>query len=365
MRRAFKWGWIAGTALVLAACTAAPNQAPSGNPSFSLSPASVAGVTDQQPAKPAREAYQLTEFPMGGRHGPHDVWIGPDGLIWTSNQTSNTLSAFDPAQQSFRFWDVPSPRSGPHGLMVDSQNRVWFTEISAHKLGLFDVASGSVLWERPIPTRAGGPHTPIADGSGLWISIPGQPDGAWFTEQSGDRIGFARAADGDIREFAVPTRNAGLYGITWAPDGSLWFAELTAHQIGHLDPSNGAITEYRPPTPSQGARRVAVDAQGRVWFTEFIAGQLGMYDPASGQWWESAPPTPRSQPYAIAVDRWGVVWFSEFEPHQLVSYDPENEAFTEYHLPPSTGCRTIVTDADGAVWCAGSGRDSLIVLAAR
>jgi hypothetical protein len=43
--------------------------------------------------------------------------------------------------------------------------------------------------------------------------------------------------------FAVPTPNAGVNGITAAPDQTIWFTEKSAHKIGVLT-SLGRFTEY-------------------------------------------------------------------------------------------------------------------------
>src|SRR5260221_9494764 len=44
--------------------------------------------------------------------------------------------------------------------------------------------------------------------------------------------GVATAASPTISEFAIPTANSGLAGITAGPDGNVWFTEVNSNQIG-------------------------------------------------------------------------------------------------------------------------------------
>jgi hypothetical protein len=55
----------------------------------------------------------------------------------------------------------------------------------------------------------------------------------WFTENRGDKIGRITTA-GSIREFGIPTPNAGPITITTGPDGALWFTEESGNKIGRI-----------------------------------------------------------------------------------------------------------------------------------
>src|SRR5437868_3845865 len=87
------------------------------------------------------------------------------------------------------FWSPSRANSGPHGIMVDAGGLVWFTEMNTNRMAVFD-PSTERFRELPIPTTGSGPHTPIVDGNGLWFSVVPPTSGPWFTEQSGNKIGY-------------------------------------------------------------------------------------------------------------------------------------------------------------------------------
>ena len=77
------------------------------------------------------------------------------------------------------------------------------------------------------------------------FGIVASGEDVWFTERNGDAIGHLDAAR-TLREYALPTRKAGPYGITLADDGTLWFTEAQADKLGHLE-ADGAIEIYAVP----------------------------------------------------------------------------------------------------------------------
>src|SRR5579871_1664252 len=189
------------------AATEAPTAQATAVPLSSAgAPLSVAAPTPVP--MPDVDTYTMREIPLpDGQTAPHDVWIGPDGMVWTSNQASNSISRFDPKSATFRAWSVPTPNASPLGLTVDYRNHVWFTEIDANKIGMFDPATER-FQEWSVPTPASQPNSIIADGNGLWIQAPPQANGVWFTEQAGNKVGYLDSATGQFAEYPIPTEDS-------------------------------------------------------------------------------------------------------------------------------------------------------------
>ena len=63
------------------------------------------------------------------------------------------------------------------------------------------------------------------------------------------------------------------------------------------------------------------------------------------------------------VARDGSVWLSEFSGNKLARFDPQSETFEEFDIPTANaGCRTMLQDQDGAIWCPESAPGKLLRL---
>jgi streptogramin lyase len=103
------------------------------------------------------------------------------------------------------------------------------------------------------------------------------PDGnVWLTLTSVQSNCIERidAITGASRCFAVPTPQAGPFGITAGNDGALWFTEQAAGKIGRIA-TNGTIAEFREPyvSPtliSAPPRMSTFNAVRSVWFVAHV-----------------------------------------------------------------------------------------------
>ena len=74
------------------------------------------------------------------------------------------------------------------------------------------------------------------------VNIAGTTNYVWFTDYANNAVGRLNR-NGKVREYTVPTENAGPYGIAAAADGSIWFTEYNAHKVGRLD-KHGHFQEF-------------------------------------------------------------------------------------------------------------------------
>jgi len=309
------------------------------------------GLTAQNPAG-ALVDIVIDEWavPVGSR--PHDPAVAPDGSIWYTGQTANTLGRLNPATASITEYALPTPRSGPHGLVADGSGRIWYTGNTASHIGSLDPTTGEVR-EYPMPDpQARDPHTPIFDRTGT----------LWFTVQGGNFVGRLNPASGEITLIRSLTPNSLPYGIVINSAGRPFFDLFGTNKLATIDPETLAITEYVLPSGAR-PRRIAVTPDDVVWYTDYARGYLGRLDPRSGVVTEFPSPSgARSMPYGIASTSDGIIWYSEsgMEPNTIVRFDPATGGMQSWPIPSGGGVvRHMVAAPNGDVWLACSGVDRL------
>jgi virginiamycin B lyase len=342
-----RWLALAGTLVVIGACTASP-PAPSRTAPSPVSPAS---PSTRGPASPTpTEGADLTfrEFRVPAGTHPHDVAPAPDGRVWYTAQRSGELGVLTPETRRTRH--VPlGPGSAPHGVIVGPDGAPWITDSGLNAIVRVDPESFEVSRFR-LPGPGANLNTAAFDGDGV----------LWFTGQSGV---YGRVEPGSrrVQVFDAP-RGAGPYGIAATPDGTVWLASLAGSYIARIDSSDGGLTVVDVPTGGGGARRVWSDSRGRLWVTEWFAGMLARYDPADRSWREWKLPGRDPQPYAVYVDGSDIVWVSDFGANALVRFDPRTERFQRFPFPTHGAAVRQLLGRPGQVWGAESSTDKLVVL---
>ena len=196
-----------------------------------------------------------------------DIVAGPDGRLWFTEfgTGGNQIGSIDPSAPNpgttIQEYNVAGG-SGPFGITVGPDKLIWFTEELGGAIGHLDPKAANVqasLVEIPLPAGQDSP-TGIVTG----------PDGQlWFTLQNSGRIGTITTT-GAIGGFDLP---AGLphdpTGITLGADGALWFAfgqQTTPRSVGSRPLVTSRRERYRSrppirsssppaPTPPSGSPR--------------------------------------------------------------------------------------------------------------
>lgn len=288
--------------------------------------------------------------PAGSR--PHDPAVGPDGYIWYTGQTVNTLGRLNPETGSVTEYPLPTPRSGPHGLVADAAGTIWYTGNTARHVGRLDPTTGEVQEFQMPDTRARDPHTPIFDQAGM----------LWFTVQGGNFVGRLDPGSGDVALVSSRTASSLPYGIVVDSRGRPFFDLFGTNKIGRIDPATLEIVEYTLPAGAR-PRRIAVTADDVIWYTDYARGFLGRLDPRTGAVTEFASPAgARSRPYGMTSTSDGAIWYSEsgVEPNTVVRFDPSTGRMQHWPIPSGGGIvRHMVTAPNDDVWMACSGVDRL------
>ncbi len=150
--------------------------------------------------------------------GPSGIVTGTNGDHWFTEFRGNKIGKITSNGRVTEF-SIPTPNSGPLGIM-SGNGGLWFTEFNAGKIGR--ITEDGVITEFDLPTPNAGP-----------AGISFGPDFAtWFTETHTDRIGRI-TFDGFVTEYAIPTAGSVPLGITHDPEG-IWYTESSGNKIGAL-----------------------------------------------------------------------------------------------------------------------------------
>src|SRR6476646_8339988 len=69
---------------------------------------------------------------------PHDPAVGPDGIVWYTDQNNSFIGRLDPAAGTITDVPTPTPESGPHGIVVAPDGMVWYTAQRSGLIGRVD-----------------------------------------------------------------------------------------------------------------------------------------------------------------------------------------------------------------------------------
>ncbi len=316
------------------------------------------------PAVPAADpaSYELREFDAGSCGAGRDIAVAPDGRVWYAGSERNTIVMFDPREEQFRCWPLPTRNARPQGLRVDRDGMVWVTlaGLPDNKLAMFDPRT-ELFAEFLMP------HRPQLFVFPDRLVFDAERDPV-FSLAYGDGAGRIDRKSGHFDYFPLPTFRARPDGIDVARNGHIWMSESIANKLVEIDPKTGKATEFVHPfaTDDPGMGAIALDSRGNVWFAEHEFGSLGLFEPRSRRWRSWRTPANGGNPYgvsAIAVDHRDAVWFTHTGGNYIGRFDPRTDSVSVYPFPTDdTDCRDIDFGKDGAVWCVSTQSPKLIRL---
>jgi virginiamycin B lyase len=259
-----------------------------------------------------------------------------DGNVWIWQYRGHWFSKLDPKTGQFTEFAIPDvDQASNHAVVIGPDNMIWFSEQATDTLGKMDPVTHKITRYRE--KSRGTRHTLVVDSKGM----------VWSTGSPLSRFDPETETYNDFTE--VPS----AYGIALDKDENVWFSEFTKNgKIGKVDAKTGKITKYAQPTPDSWPRRLKIDAQGNVWFCEYEAGKIGRFDPKTETFKEYALPGGRPSPYALEIDKnTGHLWISSLEMDTVTEMDPATGKITTYpFLFSENGMRDFFQDAEGRMW---------------
>ena len=215
---------------------------------------------------------------------------------------------------------------------------------------------------------------PLATPGATPLGIAAGSDGAlWFTEYvpgngtavpAASKIGRI-AANGTIREFALPSDASAPDGIVAGPDGALWFVETGSQKIGRIT-TDGAISEFAIPFPTNAipqAGTITMGSDGALWFPEGYIRAVGVGAGTAVIGRIATDGTVTSFtidqggiPFAIAAGSDGALWFLGSAccgVHYAGLFHLTTDGIGKSVTSSSLSLDGITAGPDGALWLGG------------
>jgi virginiamycin B lyase len=207
-------------------------------------------------------AGDMTDYGISPYQNALSIAEGPDHNFWTTLQPSaigriTTAGGFDT-------FPIPKRYGGSSSYLLS---------IASGFGGLWAIDQDEYAYYMLAITTQGKIHGFKLAYGYKGASLASAGDGTiWFTDNGTNSIAHM-TTPGKIKEYSIPTQNAGPEGICQASNGKIWFVENSANKIASMTPS-GTFKEYTIPTAESGASGIVEGPDGALWFTESI-GQIG------------------------------------------------------------------------------------------
>lgn len=111
------------------------------------------------------------ETPLPGLPISYDLIVASDGIVWTSELVGNRIVRLDPETGETQAYTLPQSASGPRRFDEDQYGRLWIPEFSGGRLAVFDPADES--WrEFELPTPDCAPYIAQVDDANqrVWVT---------------------------------------------------------------------------------------------------------------------------------------------------------------------------------------------------
>ncbi|BDQ30522.1 lyase [Nitrosopumilus zosterae] len=261
--------------------------------------------------------YDNPSWPQGGRSMMWGIDYAPDGTVWYTDETYDSVWKFSTIDEKYERLSYPSEgNSLPQKLQVHG-SQIIVNDFTGNKITFLDpTQSDDNVNYLSIPS-------PIDDSVTADFAVD-ENNNVWFTnwlfQQGGvlvkfDQNGyFDSVANSDeehlplldfIEIYQLPPELLTPNGSVVADDGTIWLADTTTSYFFNFDPLTKVFTQYvtSDPLPST------------------YGNQTGVVK------------TPISRPYWIESDDQGRLVFNAQTANNISVMDPKSQSLVEYHIP--------------------------------
>ena len=262
--------------------------------------------------------YENSLWPPGGRSMMWGIDYAPDGSIWYTDESFNSIWKFSTIDEKYDRIAYPSESgdSLPQKLLIDG-SQIIVNDFTGNKLTFLDPSqSGEEVNYLSIPS-------PVDDSVTADFAID-VDDNVWFTnwlfQQGGVLVKFDQNGYRDtvvnsgeqylplidfIELYQLPVSLLTPNGATVSQDGTVWLADTTSSSFFSFDPVSEKFIQYVTADP----------------LLSTYGNQTGIVK------------APISRPYWIESDDQGRIIFNEQTSNNISIMDPVSQSLVEYHVP--------------------------------
>jgi len=261
--------------------------------------------------------YENSLWPPGGRSMMWGIDFAPDGSVWYTDESYDSIWKFSTIDEKYQRIAYPSEgNSLPQKLFIDG-SRIIINDFTGNKLTFLDVAQSSDdVNYLSIPS-------PVDDSVTADFAIDAN-DNVWFTnwlfQQGGvlvkfDQTGYRNLAENPdeqiqplldfVKVYQLPPELLTPNGAVVGDDGTIWLADTTSSSFFSFDPVSEEFIQYTTADP----------------LLSTFGNQTGIVK------------TPISRPYWIESDEQGRIIFNEQTANNISVMDPKEQSLVEYHVP--------------------------------
>ena len=261
--------------------------------------------------------YDNPLWPPGGRSMMWGLDYAPDGNIWYTDESYDSIWKFSTLDEKYERLAYPSEgNSLPQKLRIDG-SQIIINDFTGNKLTFLDPnQSGDDVNYLSIPS-------PVDESVTADFAIDAD-DNIWYTnwlfQQGGILVKFNQngyldsvANSGEkflplldfIEIYQLPLELLTPNGAMVANDGTVWLADTTSSSFFNFDPLTEQFVQYVTADPL-----------------------LSTYGNQTG-----VVKTPISRPYWVESDDQGRIVFNEQTANNISVMDPKSQSLVEYHIP--------------------------------
>ena len=296
----------------------------------------------------------------------HDIWLGPDGLIWVADDQVplRTTAKLDPRTgkvTDYYLKDEKGHSYSTHSVAGDSaKNLVWLGSRPDANFLLFDPKTEQFTrFPRPAGMEGFVGGTVSVDSKGIpWAvctsgAVKLDPATGKYTYYKSPHTATGYGIIVDRKDNAWHTQPGietivRVDGVT-GKSTEVVFEQLKRPEVTAVDWERGAkITagQNSAPPQHQAPRRMSADPNSdNVWVSLYTGNRIARVNINTLEQKQWELPHDFSQPYANTTDKNGNVWINAMNLDRIVKFDPKTEKFTEYKMPTlGSEIRHIIAD---------------------
>jgi virginiamycin B lyase len=261
--------------------------------------------------------YDNPTWPDGARSMMWGMDYAPDGSVWFTDETYDSVWSFSTLTEEYNRLSYPSEgNSLPQKLMIDG-SQIIINDFTGNKLTILNInLSDEEVNYLSIPSALDDSVTAdfaLDANNDIWYTN-------WLYQQGGflvkfDQDGYLDAVSNSgeqflplidfINAYALPVQLLTPNGITFSDDGLLWIVDTTSSSFFSFDPLSEEFIQYVTADP----------------VLETYGNQTGVIK------------SPISRPYWIENNDQGQLVFNEQTANNISVLDSKKQSLVEYHVP--------------------------------